>query len=382
MLEEIEKDKRYAISKLKHGLAAECADDLTEVMINLENGTCDYLELIPVLEQVAAKDWFYYFDDNGAGGFPHADLRQKSSFKDWALKAIKNIRENARFESSSVIHHVLKSNNTDLIKATLEELNQKNNIADKSLIPILEKITRQDVYNKYSYLGSFEKDCHLGELANGVIQIINQQKRSMENQDQHTPIPTETPGRCSVCSSLPDDLTVNTGREEYFPDAFSQLIGIDSDYRAEFRCCPGCRTYFNWIDMPQMYGSGNNDEERLVRLSGEKSRLLEKLFTAKPDYRATSIEIEEYLKVLPLDLLVPALKFHVHRNRELIKPFVPQLLHLLKKNDDTSLWELLQGYVSKSPERAEEILNVFRSVDQETSNRLRQVIEHCLKIVK
>src|SRR5688572_8250544 len=100
-------------------------------------------------------------------------------------------------------------------------------------------------------------------------------------------------GICSVCSSLSNDITVNTGREEYFPSAFIKLIGMDNDSRAEFRCCPGCRTYFNWIDMSHLYGSGNNDEERLVRLSPEKSRLLDKLFAADSNYRPEPAEVKE-----------------------------------------------------------------------------------------
>lgn len=98
---DLEKDKRNAITTLKEGLTTSCADDITEVLINLEDGTCDYIELIPILEEVARVDWFYYFDDNGAGGQPHRDPRRKTSFKSWAVKAIENINENNRFESCS-----------------------------------------------------------------------------------------------------------------------------------------------------------------------------------------------------------------------------------------------------------------------------------------
>jgi hypothetical protein len=33
--------------------------------------------------------------------------------------------------------------------------------------------------------------------------------------------------------------------------------------------CPDCGAYFVWEEYPQMYGSGNNDEERLIRVSAE-----------------------------------------------------------------------------------------------------------------
>jgi hypothetical protein len=111
---EIDKDKHQALATLRNGLVNGCADDLTEVLINLEDNTCNYVELIPVLEDIVAVDSFYYFDDNGAGGQPRADSRSKTSFKSWAQQAIESIKENATFESSSKIHEALTSNNTVL----------------------------------------------------------------------------------------------------------------------------------------------------------------------------------------------------------------------------------------------------------------------------
>jgi hypothetical protein len=380
MLAEIEKDKTQALAKLQVGLRDECADDLTDVMINLDSGTCDYAELIPPLGEIAQVEWFYYFDDNGAGGSPHPDRSRKTSFKSWALKAIENIRENAQFESTTPIHNALKSNNTDLVKSSLQQLKDENRTADKSLIPILEKIARKDVYKKYSYIGGFETDCRLGEIARAVIQIIVH-NAAANTYDKPASIPNEG-GRCSVCRSLPDDITVNTGREEYFPSAFNQLVSMDADYRAQFRCCPSCRTYFHWIDMSAMYGSGNNDEERLVRLTPQKSRLLDKLFTADLSYRLTSSEIDEYLGSLPLDLLIPALSFHLHRNDQLVKSFVPRLLTVLANNDDSELWSLLNGYLSESRERAKQILDAFDSGNQSPSYRLTQIIQRCKKLLR
>ena len=383
MLAEIKKDKCNALQTLKEGLDNACADNITEVLINLEDGTCDYIELIPILEKIAHVDWFCYFDDNGAGGQPHADLRRNTSFKSWALKAIENIKENDRFESSSMIHSALKSNSTNLIKATLEQLKSESSSADKSLIPILEKIARKDLYKSYSYFSGFVTDCQLGELACAVIQIIIQHSASSDKQDTPDSKPDEySGGVCSLCSSLPDDITVNTGREEYFPNAFDQLIGMDSDYRSEFRCCPGCRTYFNWIDMPQMYGSGNNDEERLVRLSREKSRLLDKLFSTDLSFRPTPVEVDEYISTLPLDLLVPALRFRLQHAPEVVAHFVPRLVRLLGKSNDSTLWGLLNIYVSDNPDRAEEIVNAFRSDEEYAPTRLTQIIHHCLRLLK
>jgi len=157
---------------------------------------------------------------------------------------------------------------------------------------------------------------------------------------------------------------------------------MDNDYKAVLQCCPQCRTYFNWIDMPQMYGSGNCDEERLVRLSPGQSLLLDKLFTAASDYRPDQHEITHYIDYVPLDLLLPALRFCRHRFPEVIALFVPQLVRLLGKNNDTSLWEFLNGYAYNKPKRAEEILSVIQPGMENESNRLTQLIAHCRKVAK
>ncbi len=382
MQAEIEKDKLMTKQTLEEGLSGACADDITEALINLEDSTCDYTELIPVLEEIAKVDWFCYFDDNGAGGFPHADLGRRSSFRSWAFKAIGNIKENAQIESSGLAARVLKSNSTQLIKSMLERLQSENNCTDKSLIPILEKIARKDVYKSYSYHTGFQTDCKLGELALSVVQQILHHSASLDKEDLAVSDQGKYTGRCAVCGSLPDDITANTGRDEYLPDAYRQLIGMDSDYKAELRCCPACRTYFNWIDMPQMYGSGNCDEERLVRLTPMQSQVLDKLFTADSHYRPDQNEISDYITTVPIDLLLPALRFCLHRFPEVIALFVPQLVRLLGKNNDTSLWEFLNGYAYNQPERAEEILSVIRTGMENESNRLTQLIGHCRKVVK
>ncbi len=173
MEEEIEKDKLITLGTLQRGLAEACADDITVGLMNLAGGTCDYTELIPVLEEIARVDWFYYFDDNGAGGLPRADLSRNTSFKSWALSAIESIIENARLESNSMIARALKSSSTSLIQSTLQHLKSEGTCRDTSLIPILEKIARYNVYSSYSYYTGFKKECQLGELARKVIHQIH-----------------------------------------------------------------------------------------------------------------------------------------------------------------------------------------------------------------
>ena len=280
MQAEINEDKRDTRRKLETGLAHRCADDVTEALINMHNGTCDYVELIPLLEAIANQKPFYFFDDNGAGGQPHPDLKRETDYFIWAQRAIENLRANAQFEASGVTAEALKSNSTSLIKSTLEHLQAEGTSTDELLIPILEKIAAKDEYKSYSYLSGFQTDCRLGDLARNVKQIILRNTES--TRSDHMPQQPHFEYRlCAVCISLPDDFTVNTGREEPFPDAFRKLKWVSGDSSEGYYRCPGCGTYYNWINLPQMYGSGNNDEERLVRQTTEQSRELEHAFSDK-----------------------------------------------------------------------------------------------------
>ncbi len=350
---QIREDKRSAIRTLEEGLARGCADDITEVLINLEDGTCDYVELIPILERIAREDWFCYFDDNGAGGLPRPDVNRRTSFSASAFRAIDNIEENARLESDSEFAGALKSNNAHLINDALERLRAQGVCADQSLLPILEKLVRKDVYQTYSYYSGVKTDRHLRKLAQEVIQMIDPS--------------AQNPETCSLCSSLPDDLTINTGRldrEEYFPGVFNKLIGMDSEYDAELRRCPYCATYFNWIDMSSWTGSGNSDYERLVRLSTSVSQLLDRLFSSDVKDHPEPNDVGEYLETVPLNLLLRALRKRLYSAPEIVAPFVPHLVRLLAKNNDTSLWEFLNSYARNKPERAEDIREAFRTWEE------------------
>lgn len=171
---------------------------------------------------------------------------------------------------------------------------------------------------------------------------------------------------CPLCGELPDDLTVNTGREQRFPAAFDKLtpVGITSPGQgqwvgSQFRRCPECGRYFDWGDYPQVYGSGNCDEERLIRLPARTSRLLDNLFTHDPQAPADLGDVGEYFEALPLNLLLRALRSRVGTVPEIVRPFVPDLVPLLGKSDDfsvrNSVRSLLDGYGAGSYGRAREV---------------------------
>ena len=149
MKEELEKVKLSAIRLFENGLAENCADDFYSIG-DLEDNTCDYLELIPILEKIAGRDLFCYWDDNGAGGAAKPDWGTETSFRERALKAIENIKENTRFEADGEIAQALKSNSPMLIKIVLDDLGESR-CRDQRLIAILEKIAKKNTYSQSQY---------------------------------------------------------------------------------------------------------------------------------------------------------------------------------------------------------------------------------------
>lgn len=171
---------------------------------------------------------------------------------------------------------------------------------------------------------------------------------------------------CPLCGGLPDDLTVNTGREERFPAAFYELttVGIPCPSQGQWvgsqlHRCPSCGTYFDWGDYPQVYGSGNCDEERLTRLPAKASRLLDNLFAPVPKTPSAPGDVGEYFEALPPGMLLCALRSRVGTVPNIVTPFVPNLVSLLGKSGDpserNSIRVLLGAYASSSPERAKAV---------------------------
>ena len=149
------------------------------MLCNLADGACDYVKLIPLLEQVASKNLFHYFDDNGAGGMPRA-TGEPARFRDWASQAIENIKENKKLESPSRIAPSLKSLDTRIVKSALKQLAASRS-KYQSLIPILEKIVKKD---EYKLIFLFHRvPSKLGETARRAIQRIR--KNIEDDRDEH-----------------------------------------------------------------------------------------------------------------------------------------------------------------------------------------------------
>jgi len=112
---------------------------------------------------------------------------------------------------------------------------------------------------------------HWEERSSEIAEIIaNHQKACLDGQ---VPYPAHADpnddGKCALCGPMPDDVTVNVSRDDFFFDPTYQLTRrvFGNTPETEFRHCPRCGARFQWIDMPQYYGSGDHCEERFIRVS-------------------------------------------------------------------------------------------------------------------
>lgn len=242
-------DRIAAAAILKSGLERGCADDIVEALCNLADGTCDAIELIPLLEQVAQRGDFHFFDDNGAGGAPRPSGAPRS-FRVWARTAIRNIEENQELSSGSRMADALKSLDPERLKAALGEL-LRDGSSDVALLPTLEKIARKDRYDSYGYVGGYGTPLLLGGAARKAIQCIR------ENAGL---------APCSICAPIPDVARANTGRDEVFGKPITLLKRHELDRDDDLWECPECGDLFLWHDDRAQTGSGNNDTETLTRL--------------------------------------------------------------------------------------------------------------------
>ncbi len=377
MEQEIVDDKAKALRLLEQGLAEGCADYIAEVIVNLGDGTCDYIELCPTLERVIAKDVFHFFNMNIVGDdftedlyIDEPDPSRPVNLRVLAEKAIANIKQNAALPAYSRTHRLLKSNQPQWIKNTLEELMAEGCI-DQTLLPILEKIAQKNIYRSYKMHNVLRVDCQLAQRAIRVMDMIRHPEIG------RVPVGGTVDGKCPVCGSLPKELRVNYGRDDHYPPAYSKLITIDQD---TYKCCPECRTYFFCLNIPQEYGTGNNAEEIIERFTPEQSRYLENLFLGNELFNPTYTQVQDCIKLLPFHQLLTPLERVQQRLPNVFKRFVWYLTEQVMKHRSPRAARLLYDYISQDPERARLVLRwCFNSARGKSP--LLDLMEHCMNIV-
>lgn len=165
---------------------------------------------------------------------------------------------------------------------------------------------------------------------------------------------------CSICRSLPTSLTVNTGRDERFPDVVYALKRLDLDRDDDIYRCPECDALFHWEDRPQFYGSGNLDEEIVTRLSDDESAALRALLGLQTNFEDAARIVNRAFEVVPAELANRVLmRLAIYKPAEFAS-IVWIVIDQLIKSNDSYLRDVLTTYCGTDSLR---IADVIRQIE-------------------
>jgi hypothetical protein len=177
---------------------------------------------------------------------------------------------------------------------------------------------------------------------------------------------------CPVCGDLPSTLTVNTGRDGAFPDAFHRLKSLE--IRDVFRC-PDCGALFEWQDFPQFYGSGNNAEESLTRLTPEAAFLFRRLLEDRIGADEASGLLDEAFTTVPpktlTTLIVHLMYFRLDQFELLLGPLVDRFL----RENSQELYSLLYAFTNGKPDRCRLMIRLLK--DRALPSSAKYLLELC-----
>ena len=178
---------------------------------------------------------------------------------------------------------------------------------------------------------------------------------------------------CSLCGTIPDIASANTGRDEYFGPPVTSLkhhgLGDDDDLRE----CPQCGDLFLWHDDCSFTGSGNNDEETLTRLSSlHATALREIVHRGKRAIDDPSAFVGRLARLPHAALDLAAIHLR-QRDRELARMLVPALVDSAGNGEDDWFAKFLISFTS-TPEDAALLLGVLDS--RTASSTLAKVRAH------
>ena len=178
---------------------------------------------------------------------------------------------------------------------------------------------------------------------------------------------------CSLCGTIPDIASANTGRDEHFgpPVTLLKHHGLDND--DDLRECPECGDLFLWHDDRSWTGSGNNDEETLTRLSSQHAAALREVVHRGEraiDDPAAMVGRLARLPRAARDLAAIHLR---EKDRELARMLVPALVDSIASGGDDWSAKFLISFTS-TPDDAALVLGVLDS--RPPSSTLAEVRSH------
>ena len=194
----------------------------------------------------------------------------------------------------------------------------------------------------------------------------------------HTRSNTSDVQKCTLCSVIPSDLLINTGRGETFPTEVGQLLRLDLGNSNDIYRCPICDALFEWADLPQYYGSGNNDEERLTRLNPDQASTVQRLLDPEPGERDCEALLERALRILSRDIVCDILRRVAVRHKQAFSGFAKPILDRLMAENDGTLFDVVASYADTDRDRLSEVLRLLDAGHTDLSGSASYLRKTCL----
>jgi hypothetical protein len=166
---------------------------------------------------------------------------------------------------------------------------------------------------------------------------------------------------CAVCAGIPPDLLVNTGRDETFPAEVQSLVPLELGQSTDLYRCPNCEALFEWEDLPQYYGSGNCDEERLTRLDPAQASTARELLDPEPGERDCEALCARALRTLSHSVVREILGHMAYNHPRAFAGFLAPLVARLAGDDDGSVRGIVMSYCGRRRDRLVELRRLLEA---------------------
>jgi len=184
---------------------------------------------------------------------------------------------------------------------------------------------------------------------------------------------------CEVCSGIPSDLWANTGRGETLAPELGRLVGLGIDQSDDLYKCPGCGVLFEWQDLPQNYGSGNCDEERLTRLNAEQVLTARALLAPDPGERDGEQLLTLAFQILSHDIVYNILRYTAVRHKQAFSGFVRPLVARLMAQSHGGLFGVISSYCDSNRERLTEVVCLLNAGGSDISKSAQYLRTTCIE---
>jgi hypothetical protein len=184
---------------------------------------------------------------------------------------------------------------------------------------------------------------------------------------------------CEMCSVIPSDLWANTGRGETLAPELGRLVRLDLDRSDDLYECPGCGALFEWQDLPQNYGSGNCDEERLTRLTPEQALTARALLDTNPEERDGEQLLTLAFQILSHDIVYNILRYTAVRHKQAFSGFVRPLVARLMAQSHGGLFDVISSYCDRNQERLTEVVCLLDAGGPDISRSAQYLRQTCME---